>query len=88
MKNSKTILKQELFSLGMQEDENSGVLLNSMQSLLWQLAASGSRVEDDDCKAILLKSLPPWYSELATIIWTNDSLDIIDSIGMLLSEEK
>ena len=37
-------------------------------------------VEDDDCKANFVKSLPPRYSELATIIRTNDSLVFIDSI--------
>lgn len=35
-----------------------------------------------------MKCLPSQYSELATTLRTNESLNFMDVVGMLLSEEK
>ena len=84
----KKVLKQELSCLEMKGDESLGIFLNRMQSQLRQSDVLGSKVEDDDCGAILLKSVISHYPILATVLRTNENLDFMNAIGMLLREER
>ena len=62
--NAKFSLKLQLFKLKMHEEASLSSHINELKSIIRQLTMIGSKVDDDDAKAILLKSLPSTYDNV------------------------
>ena len=59
--NAKFSLKLQLFKLKMHEEASLSSHINELKSIIRKLTMIGSKVNDDDAKAILLNSLPSTY---------------------------
>ena len=82
---AKMSLKQKLFRLKMNEGDNIVQHISIVFSLLNQLAGVNSKVDDDDAKAILLRSMPSSFDHIVfTLNKMNPSLETI--ISSLIDE--
>ena len=62
--------------------------VNNLMSLLRQLSEAGTKVEDEDAKAVLLNSLPSSYSNVVFTLSQISTQTLQETIAALLGEEK
>lgn len=86
--NAKFSLKVQLFSLKMNEETSMSSHINNLMSLLRQLGEAGTKVEDEDAKAVLLNSLPSSYSNVVFTLSQISTQTLQETIAALLGEEK
>ncbi|MCO5554987.1 hypothetical protein L7F22_008526 [Adiantum nelumboides] len=87
-KSSKFGLLIEFFKLEMSVKTPLASHLNSMQSLMTQLAGISLKVDEDIAIAVLLKSLPSSYDHIVTTLTNMPISKLVDMQASLLEEEK
>lgn len=89
-KNAKIALKIQFFSLVMNQGTTLATHINSMRSLMIQLAGIGAEVQEDDAVAVLLKSLRDLeeYQNVITTLQNLPDLTLQGVITSLQDEEK
>jgi hypothetical protein len=86
--NAKFSLKLQLFSLKMHDETRLSTHINELMSLFKQLADTGTEVDPEDAKAILLNSLSSKYSNVVFTLSQLPSQSLEGMVASLLSEEK
>lgn len=85
-KNAKINLKLQLFRLNMKSGSSFPIHLNEFKSLLGQLASVNKPVDNEDCIALLLKSMPEEYDNIVTTLLNMPSLNLNDVQYSLMDE--
>ena len=79
----------QLHGLTLNDNEDLSSLVNRLKSMCTQLVYLNAPMEEEDKVAILLKSLPPSYHHLVTVLKEKDPLPTLeDSVNSLQAEEK
>lgn len=86
--NAKFSIKLQLFRLKMNEETSMSSHVHNLMSLLRQLYETGSKLEDEAAKSILLNSLPSSYSNVVFTSSQMSSRKLDERIAALLAEEK
>ncbi|MCO5557398.1 hypothetical protein L7F22_010961 [Adiantum nelumboides] len=87
-KSSKFGLLIEFFKLEISAKKPLASHLNSMQSLMTQLAGISLKVDEDIAIVVLLKSLPSSYDHIVTTLTNMPISKLVDVQASLLEEEK
>ena len=88
-KHSKISLKMQLYGLTLNDNEDLSSLVNRLKSMCTQLVYLNAPMEEEDKVAILLKSLPPSYHHLVTVLKEKDPPPTLeDVVNSLQAKEK
>ena len=87
-KNAKINLKLQLFKLNMNPGDSFPIHLNEFKSILSQLASIKAPMDEDDCIALLLKSMPEEYDIIVTTLLNMPNLKLHEVESSLMDEHK